>query len=47
MEQYNTVLAQGQTNNTIINPKNVTQANTTSANTTKPVNGYGGLPASP
>ena len=46
-EQYNTVPAQGQSNNTIINPMNVTQANATSANTTKRVNGYGGLPASP
>ena len=47
IEQYNTVKAQGQSNNTIISPTNVTQANATSANTTKPVNGYGGLPASP
>ena len=30
-EQYNTVPAQGQSNNTIINPMNVTQANATSA----------------
>jgi hypothetical protein len=47
IEQYNTVSAQGQSNNTIISPTNVTQANATSANTTKPVNGYVGLPASP
>ncbi len=45
IEQYTTVPAQGQSNNTIVNPMNVTQANPTSANTTKPVNGYGGLPA--
>jgi len=47
IEQYNTVPAKGQSNNTIVNSVNVTQANATSANTTKPVNGYGGLPAGP
>ena len=45
--QYNTVPAQGQSNNTIINPMNVTQANATSANATKAVDGYGGPPTGP
>jgi hypothetical protein len=50
IEQYNTVRAQGQSNNitnTAPAPMNVTQVNATSANTTKPVDGYGGPPTGP
>ena len=48
--QYKTVRAQGQSNNitnTAPAPMNVTQVNATSANTTKPVDGYGGPPTGP
>lgn len=50
IEQYNTVRAQGQSNNitnTAPAPMNATQVNATSANTTKPVDGYGGPPTGP
>jgi hypothetical protein len=50
IEQYNTVRAQGQSNNitnTAPAPMNVTQVNATSDNTTKPVDGYGGPPTGP
>ena len=46
IEQYNTVQAQGQSNNTAT-PMNATQVNPTSANATKPVDGYGGPPTGP
>jgi len=45
MGQYNTVQAQG--NNTAFLPMNATQINATSANVTKPVDGYGGPPTGP
>jgi hypothetical protein len=48
LEQYNTVQAQGRSNNTATaTPMNATQANATSANATKPVDGYGGPPTGP
>ena len=48
IEQYNTVQAQGQSNNTTTaTPMNATQTNATSANATKPVDGYGGPPTGP
>ncbi len=48
IEQYNIVQAQGQSNNTTTaTPMNATQTNATSANTTKPVDGYGGPPTGP
>jgi Protein of unknown function (DUF1264) len=48
IELYNTVQAQGRSNNTATaTPMNATQANATSANATKPVDGYGGPPTGP
>src|SRR4051794_7690283 len=50
IEQYNTVQAQGQSNTTTTTtttPMNATQANATSANAIKPVDGYGGPPIGP
>jgi hypothetical protein len=48
IEQYNTVQTQGQSNNTATaTPMNATLTNATSANTTKPVDGYGGPPTGP
>ena len=41
------VQAQGQPNSTSPSPMNATQANATSANVTKPVDGYGGPPTGP
>ncbi len=45
--QYNSVQGQGQSNDTIVTPMNVNQTNATSANATKPVDGYGGPPTGP
>ncbi|WP_458718679.1 DUF1264 domain-containing protein [Candidatus Nitrosocosmicus sp. R] len=49
IEEYNTVQAQGQSHNTTntATPMNANQANATSANATKPVDGYGGPPTGP
>ncbi len=47
IQQYNTVQAQAQGNNTLPQPMNATQANATSANATKAVDGYGGPPTGP
>ncbi|WP_458720427.1 DUF1264 domain-containing protein [Candidatus Nitrosocosmicus sp. R] len=49
IEEYNTVQAQGQSHNTTntATPMNANQANATSANVTKPVDGYGGAPTGP
>jgi len=47
IEQYNALPVFGQTNNTAATPMNATQASATSANTTKPVDGYGGPPTGP
>ncbi|MBA2268742.1 MAG: DUF1264 domain-containing protein [Nitrosopumilus sp.] len=48
IEQYNALKVFGQANNnTTTTPMNATQANATSANTTKPVDGYGGPPTGP
>ncbi|HKR74149.1 MAG TPA: DUF1264 domain-containing protein, partial [Candidatus Nitrosocosmicus sp.] len=45
MEKYSMV--QAQDNNTAPQPTNATQVNATSANVTKPVDGYGGPPTGP
>ena len=45
--QYNSVQGQGQSNDTTVTPMNVNQTNATSANATKPVDGYGGPPTGP
>lgn len=49
MEKYSTVQAQGNNTTPSLTPKpmNVTQTNATSANVTKPVDGYGGPPTGP
>ena len=53
IEQYSSVKAQTQSNNTTtspsptITPMNATQVNATSANVSKPVDGYGGPPTGP
>ena len=45
--QYNSVQGQGQSNDTTVTPMNANQTNATSANATKPVDGYGGPPTGP
>jgi hypothetical protein len=50
LEKYNAIEVQAQSNNTASpppSPMNATQVNATSANVTKPVDGYGGPPTGP